>query len=207
VTRRPINASIKSAIILLITLSVTIQISAELTPNYTPKKKPNRGPRLTPTGLRRQHPQRGGTGGGNAQQHETQAAAQEHTKSVARAQKLTHTNPWAQHRSQQKPQPRKQRRQERSTQHHAESENSPAGRRRNPGARACNTREPHPHQKSPYEAPGARAREQARQEEGGPTDPPRGHWVRATTRGSFVEHSATDARATCNPQPCQAGAQ
>jgi hypothetical protein len=40
------------------------------------KKKPTRGPRPTPTGLRRQHPGRGGTEEGNAQQHETQAAAQ-----------------------------------------------------------------------------------------------------------------------------------
>jgi hypothetical protein len=37
------------------------------------KKKPNRGPRPTPTGLRPQHPERGGTEGGNAQQPETRA--------------------------------------------------------------------------------------------------------------------------------------
>jgi hypothetical protein len=48
------------------------------------KKKPNRGPRPTPTGLRPQHPRRGGTEGGNDQQHETQAAAQELTESDAR---------------------------------------------------------------------------------------------------------------------------
>jgi hypothetical protein len=45
------------------------------------KEKTNRGPRLTPTGLRPQHPGQGGTEGGNAQQHETQVAAQELTES------------------------------------------------------------------------------------------------------------------------------
>jgi hypothetical protein len=57
------------------------------------KQKPNRGPRPTPTGLRPQHPERGGTEVGNAQQHETQAAAREQTESDARAPKRTHTSP------------------------------------------------------------------------------------------------------------------
>jgi hypothetical protein len=100
------------------------------------KKKPNRGPRPTPTGLRPQHPERGGTEGGNAQQHETQAAAQEQTESDVRAPKRTHTSLQAQRRPPLKHQRREQRRQLRSTQHHAGSGNSPARRRKDPGARA-----------------------------------------------------------------------
>jgi hypothetical protein len=62
------------------------------------KKKTKSGPRPTPTGLRPQHPERGGTEGGNAQQHETQAAAQEQTESEARAPQRMYTSPQAQHR-------------------------------------------------------------------------------------------------------------
>jgi hypothetical protein len=51
------------------------------------KENPNRGPHPTSPGLRPQHPKRGGTGGDNAQQHGTQAAAREQTESDARAQK------------------------------------------------------------------------------------------------------------------------
>jgi hypothetical protein len=75
------------------------------------KKKTNRGPRPTPMGLRPQHPGWGGTEGGNAQQHETQAAAQEMTESDAQAHKRTHTSPQAQHLPPQKRQSREQRRQ------------------------------------------------------------------------------------------------
>jgi hypothetical protein len=35
---------------------------------------------------------------------------------------------------------------------------SPAGRRKDPGARACNAHEPNPHHRRPHEAPGARVR-------------------------------------------------
>jgi hypothetical protein len=75
------------------------------------KKKTKSGTRPTPTGLRPQHPGWGETNGGNAQQRETQAAAQELTESDARAQKRTHTSPQAQCRPPQKRQPREQRRQ------------------------------------------------------------------------------------------------
>jgi hypothetical protein len=121
--------------------------------NRRGKGKTNRGPRLTPTGLLPQHPERDGTGGGNAQQHGTQAAAREQTESA-------HTSPQAQRRSRQRPEPRKQRRQERSTQHHAESENIPAIRGQDPGARACNRRQAHSNQKSPQEEPGKRKKTQ-----------------------------------------------
>jgi hypothetical protein len=47
-----------------------MHIEAKKTQNIS-----NRGPRLTPGGLRPQHPQRGATGVGNAQQHGTQVAA------------------------------------------------------------------------------------------------------------------------------------
>jgi hypothetical protein len=64
------------------------------------KKKTKSVTTPTPTGLRPQHPERGGTGGGNGQQHatqaaahETQAAAHEQKEGDARAQKRTPANP------------------------------------------------------------------------------------------------------------------
>jgi hypothetical protein len=65
--------------------------------------------------------------------------------------------------------------QERTTQHHSGSGGSPAGRRKEPGARACNVRERNLRQRSPYDPPGAHARERAPQAAGGPTGPPRDH--------------------------------
>jgi hypothetical protein len=149
------------------------------------KRKPNRGPRLTSTGLRLQHPERGGTEGGNALQHETQAVAQEQTESDVRAEKRTHKSPQAQRHPPQTLQPREQRRQLRSRQHHAGSGNSPAGRRESPGARACNAHEPSPHQRSPHAAPDAPARERVTHAVVGPTGPPRGQWGRGKNATVF----------------------
>jgi hypothetical protein len=76
------------------------------------------------------YPKGGGTRGGNAQQHMTQAAAREQTDCDTRAQKRIYMNSQAHQHPQQEPQPREQRLQEYITQHHAGSEDSPAGRRK-----------------------------------------------------------------------------
>jgi hypothetical protein len=70
-------------------------------------KNASREPRPTPTGLRPQHPEWGGTGGGNA----AQAAPREQPESHERTQKRTHASPQAQRRLPQKLQLREQRRQ------------------------------------------------------------------------------------------------
>jgi hypothetical protein len=123
------------------------------------KKTTTKEPKLRttpyPNGASAQPPERGGMGAGNAQQHGMQAAARELAESDARGQQRTHANPQAQRRLPQNLQPRKKGRQQGSIQYFSRSGNNPAGRRQDPGARACSARDPSQHQRSPHEAPDA----------------------------------------------------
>jgi hypothetical protein len=102
-------------------------------------KKPNRGARPTPRGLRPQHPKRGGTRGGNSQQHVVQAAAGKQTESDARAQKQAYMSPKAPRHPQQKPQPRTK---AARTEHTASrrEQGQPCSNERDSGAKARNVR-------------------------------------------------------------------
>jgi hypothetical protein len=86
------------------------------------EKKANRGPRLTPGGLRPQHPQRDGTIGGNTGQHGTRAATIEAASSSAPGQQQTGSNQQGQPHQQQKLQPTGHSWQSQSTQQRKESE-------------------------------------------------------------------------------------
>jgi hypothetical protein len=59
---------------------------------FKERQKANRGPRLTPEGLRPQHPQSSGKRKGNDQQHGTRTAMREDARNCAPGQKQMHAH-------------------------------------------------------------------------------------------------------------------
>jgi hypothetical protein len=115
-----------------------------------------------------QHPQRGGTEGGNAQQHGTRAAAKESASSCAPDQKRTLFRPQAPHHLRQKLQPTKHTRQEPSTQQHTQSRSSRSGRGRDLAARVRNDYRRRLQKRNQRASPDVHPRQQERQRAGDP---------------------------------------
>jgi hypothetical protein len=124
------------------------------------EQKSNQEPLPAPTRIWPQHPDRGGTGGGNSQQHESRLQHESSQRATARARSenlRTCGHPVIRHRS-----PNQD---NKGGNYGAHSTTLGVGaalqegeRLREPGARACNVHEPSPHERSPHEAPDAHAR-------------------------------------------------
>jgi hypothetical protein len=134
------------------------------------KQKTNRGPRLTPEGLRPQHPRRGGRRVGNAGQHGKREATRESASNCAPDQQQTHVHQQALPHQQQTTQPGGHKRQEASKQQQKQGEDKRTRSRKDPGATACKSGEQPQGQKSQHAEPGARARQQKRHQTKDPKD-------------------------------------